>query len=266
MKIMNARELFKAGKLQAAVDAQLHEVKRHAADQAKRMFLFELLVFAGDLDRARRQIDAVTYGELERDSVILGYRKLLDAEQDRRKLFREGKKPQFLGPPPDHVQWRLDAINCLRGGHQNEAKELLDRANAAAPSLPGALNGTPFESMRDADDLFASVLEVMAKGIYSWVPFEQIDSLALNPPKAPRDLIWFQARLQLRDGQSGEVYLPALYPASNEHPDEQVKLGRMTDWKAAEGGPVLGVGLRTFVADGQPVALLDWRQLEFQIA
>jgi type VI secretion system protein ImpE len=261
---MNASELFKAGKLQAAVDAQLQEVKRNPADQAKRMFLFELLVFTGDLDRARRQIDAVTYGEAERDAVIIGYRKLLDAEQDRRKLFRDGKKPQFLGPPPEHVQWRLEAINCLRGNQQKEAKELLDRANAAVAPLPGSLNATPFDSLRDGDDLFASVLEVMAKGVYSWVPFEAIDSMAMNPPRAPRDLIWFPARLQLRDGQSGEVYLPALYYGTHDQTDEQLKLGRMTDWKEADGGPVLGVGLRTFVAEGQAIPLLDWRQLEFQ--
>jgi type VI secretion system protein ImpE len=263
---MNASELFKAGKLQAAVDAQLKEVKSHAADQAKRLFLFELLTFAGDLERARRQIDAVTFGEAERDTVVIGYRKLLDAEQDRRKLFTDGKKPQFIGPPPEHVVWRLEAVNCLRGNQHKEAKELLDRANAAVPQLRGVLNATPFESLRDGDDLFASVLEVMAKGVYSWVPFETIDVLAMNPPRAPRDLIWFPARLQLRDGQSGEVYLPTLYAGTHEQTDEQLKLGRMTDWKAADGGPVFGVGLRTFVADENSIPLLDWRQLEFQSA
>ncbi len=260
---MNAGELFKAGQLQAAIDAQLQEVKRNAADQAKRLFLFELLVFAGDLDRARRQIDAVTFGEAERDAVVIGYRKLLDAEQDRRKLFSESKRPQFLGPPPEHVQWRLEAINCLRGNQQQEAAELLGRANAAVPPQPGLLNATPFESLRDGDDLFASVLEVMAKGVYSWVPFEAIDSVALNPPRAPRDLIWFPARLQLRDGQTGEVYLPVLYPGTHAQADEPLKLGRLTDWKAVERGPVLGVGLRTYVADGQAVPLLDWRELQF---
>jgi type VI secretion system protein ImpE len=261
---MNAGELFKAGKLQAAVDAQLQEVKRHPADQAKRLFLFELLVFSGDLDRARRQIDAVTYGEAERDTVVAGYRRLLDAEQDRRKLFQDGKKPQFLGPQPEHVQWRLEAINCLRGNQQKEALELLNRANAAVAPQVGMLNATPFTSLRDADDLFAHVLEVMAKGVYSWVPLEVIDSLALNPPRQPRDLIWFPARLDLRDGQSGEVFLPVLYPGTYEQPDEQLKLGRLTDWKSAEGGPVLGVGLRTFVAEGHAVPLLDWRELQLQ--
>ena len=61
--------------------------------------------------------------------------------------------------------------------------------------------------------------------------------------------------------EAGNVYLPALYPGSHEHPDHQVKVGRMTDWKATEGGPVLGAGLRTFLVDEEPISLLEWRQL-----
>ncbi len=260
---MNAAELFKAGKLQAAVDAQLQEVKRNAADQAKRIFLFELLAFTGDLERARRQLDLVNYGDMERDAVVLGYRRLLDAEDDRRKLFADGKKPQFLAPPPEHVQWRLDAINRSRGNQQKEAKELLDKANAALTPRAGTLNATPFTDLRDADDRFGTVLEVMAKGVYSWVPLETVDSLAMNMRRRHRDLLWFPARLTLLDGQSGEVYLPTLYPNTHAQTDEQLKLGRMTDWQGAEGGPVLGVGQRTFVAEGQAVPLLDWRELQF---
>jgi len=47
-------------------------------------------------------------------------------------------------------------------------------------------------------------------------PLEQIDSLAMNVPKQPRDLLWFPARLQLRDGQTGPVYLPSLYPFTHD--------------------------------------------------
>ena len=51
---MNANELFQAGKLQEAIDTQIAQVKANPADQGKRLFLFELLAFAGELDRARR--------------------------------------------------------------------------------------------------------------------------------------------------------------------------------------------------------------------
>src|SRR5260370_37328417 len=106
---MNATELFKAGNLQAATDAQIQEVKKNAADPQKRIFLFELASFAGDLERAKRQIDAVNYEEINRQVVVVDYRKLLDSETLRSAVFREGQPPHFLSRPPAHAQWRFQA-------------------------------------------------------------------------------------------------------------------------------------------------------------
>jgi type VI secretion system protein ImpE len=260
---MNASELLQAGKLQEAIEAQLKEVKARPADHGKRLFLFELLSFAGDLDRARRQIDAVKYDDLERDAAVLAYRKLLDSEQARRRLFSEGLQPQFLAEPPEHVRLRLDAVNRLREKRFAEAAAVLAKASEAAPAVHGQLNDKPFTSLRDCDDLFGGVLEVMSQGNYYWLPFEQINVLAMNAPKFPRDLLWVPARLEVRDGPSGDVFLPALYPGSHTHADDQVKLGRMTDWKSDEAGPVLGVGLRMFLVDDEAVSLPEWRELVF---
>jgi type VI secretion system protein ImpE len=257
---MNATELFKAGRLPEAIDAQLKEVKTDPADHGKRLFLFEMLAYAGDLERAGRQIDAISYGELERDKAVMDYRKLLDAEKDRRRLFSEGLSPQFFGDMPEHARQRMEATNCLRANQPADARDLLDKANSAL-SIKGELNDKLFTLLRDADDLFGGVLEVMAQGKYYWVPFEQLDSLSIKTPKFPRDLLWLPAQLALRDGPSGQVFLPTLYPGSHEHGDNQVKLGRLTDWKTVESGPTLGVGLHTFLVDDDGLTLLDWRQL-----
>ncbi len=261
---MNASELYKAGKLQEAIDAQIQAVKASPGDQAKRIFLFELLAFAGDLERAKKQIDAVMYGEMEKDAAVASYRKVLDAEEARRRLVRDGLKPNFLADPPEHVNLRLQAINRLREQNGAEANELLAKASAAAPAIAGKLNGKSFASIRDCDDLFAGVLEVIAHGTYYWVPLEQIMNVEVKPPKFPRDLIWLPARLQTLTGGSGDVLLPVLYPGSHEHADPNVKLGRLTDWKGLEGGPVQGVGLRTFLVDDDAVPLLEWRELSLQ--
>ena len=106
------------------------------------------------------------------------------------------------------------------------------------------------------------VLEVMAQGQYYWVPLDQVESVTIDAPKAPRDLLWAPARLEMKES-AGNVFLPLLYPGSHEHPDTQVKLGRLTDWKSAEGGPVQGVGARVFLVDDDAVSLLDWREMIF---
>jgi type VI secretion system protein ImpE len=259
---MNASELFKAGRLPEAVDAQLKVVKADPADHGKRLFLFEMLAFSGDLERAGRQIEVINYGELERDKAVMDYRKLLDAEKARRRLFSEGLSPQLFGEkePPEHVRLRLEAVQCLRNKQPAEARELLDRANSTPP-LKGELNDKAFALLRDADDLFGGVLEVMTQGNYYWVPLEQLETLTIKAPQFPRDLLWLPAHLSLRDGAAGPVFLPTLYPGSHEHGDNQVKLGRLTDWKSQDAGPTLGVGLHTFLVDDGGQTLLEWRQL-----
>jgi type VI secretion system protein ImpE len=259
---MNATDHYKAGHLPEAIDAQIKEVKASPGDHAKRLFLFELLAFAGDLERARKQIDAVSYDQLELEVAVLNYRKILDAEQARRRFFGEGAEPKFLLPPAEHVQLRVQAVHRLREKKQAEAVELLARADAAAPAAKGLLNMKPFDSLRDCDDLFGPVLEVFAQGVYYWVPLEQVDALAAHAPRFPRDLLWLPARLEVRDGPSGEVFLPTVYPGSHEHPDSQIKLGRATDWKTDEAGPVVGLGGRVFLAGGDDINLLEWRQLQ----
>jgi type VI secretion system protein ImpE len=256
---MTASDAFRAGNLRQAIDLQLAAVKASPADHGQRLFLFELAAFAGDLDRARRQIDALSYSDPELERARVTYLALLDAEEARRKLFRDGVQPGFLDAPPEHVAYRLDAINALRDDRRQDAADLLDKANAMAPPVSGTLNGKPFAGLRDADDLFGPVLEVFAQGKYLWLSAEQVDALALNPPKVPRDLIWAPAKLVTRTGEEGDVFLPALYPGSHDHPDDAVRLGRATDWTA--DAPVHGRGARTFLVGDDGVGLLEWREL-----
>lgn len=260
---MNATELFKAGQLAKAVDAQIQEVKAHPADANRRLFLFELLLFTGDLDRAKRQGDLVKYDSIELESAMQSYRKLLDAEAARRKVFREGAKPMFIGEVPEHVTLRLDAINRLREGNTAEATALLHKAAEATPPAKGTLNGKPVEGVRDCDDVLSGVLEASNHGHYFWVPLEQVVALKVTPPKFPRDLCWVTGHMELA-GSVGDVFLPALYPFSHEHADEAVKLGRQTDWLGAGDDPVRGAGLKLFLADEDAVPLLEWK--EFQAA
>jgi len=257
---MNAGELFKAGRLQEAIEAQVQEVKAHPTDNGIRVFFFELLAFAGELDRARRQIDAVKYDDPDLDATILSYRRLLDSEEARRKLFAEGLPPGFFGAPAVHLRLRLAAVNYLREKRPDDAAESLARAIEATPTFPGLLNKQPFQSLRDEDDLFSGILEVMALGRYFWVGLEQVHVLTINPPKFPRDLLFLPAHLEI-EAESGDVFLPTLYPGTHEHPDNQVKLGRSTAWEELDGGLVKAVGLHSYLRDDEAISLLEWREL-----
>ncbi len=262
---MNAGELVKAGKLQEALAVQLQQVKDNPADQNRRLLLFELLSFAGELDRAGRQIDALQYDNPELENTRQVYRRLIDAEQLRRKLFREGLPPLFFGDQPPHLLLRLEAVRHLGENRPAEAAEMIRQANAMTQTLTGKWNDQSFQSFRDLDDLFAGVLEVMAHGQYYWVPLEQVRGLTMKPPKFLRDLLWVPAHLELSE-EAGHVFLPALYPGSHENADDRVKLGYMTDIRALAEDVALGMGQRMFFRDQEEVSILECRQLEIQPA
>ncbi|QEH33818.1 ImpE protein [Aquisphaera giovannonii] len=256
---MNAGDLYKAGKLAAAIDAQIADVRSHPLDQAKRVFLFELLMFAGDLERARRQAEAFQFEDMDLERAAANYRRLVDSEQARRDVFERGTAPGFFGEHSQHLRLRLEAVNCLRVGNTGEAASLLARAEEAMPAVVGSLNGQPFHALRDADDLFGGVLEVMANGRYFWVGLDQVRVAAMNPPSFPRDLLYIPTHLEL-ESEAGEVFLPALYPGSHAHDDEAVRLGRLTDWKTLEDDLTLGVGLHTYLRDDDAATILEWRE------
>lgn len=260
---MTASDLFKAGKLQEAIDAQTAEVRSAPADPGKRTFLFELLCFAGELDRAEKQLAVVAQGGNQAEWAVQVYSNILAAERSRRRLFSDGQKPEFLREPPEYAHYHLDAINRLREDRPAEASELLRKSAEERPRLQGECNGRPFDGFRDSDDVLAPFLEVIILRDYAWLALEHLQELEVMAPKRARDLIWAAARLVLTDGTQQRAYLPVLYPNTHEDADEQVQLGRLTDWRAAEGGPVLGVGQRVFLAGDEEVAILEARHITF---
>ena len=126
--------------------------RRILVDNPARLFLFELLAFAGDLDRARKQLDVLRYDDPRHSAAVLQYRDALAAEAARRAVFAGTGQPKVLGVAPDHVRARLEALPYIARGEHPEARKRLDEANAAVPKLTGILNGKPFEGLYDADE------------------------------------------------------------------------------------------------------------------
>ena len=62
--------------------------------------------------------------------------------------------------------------------------------------------------------------------------------------------------------EDGEVYLPAIYAADDPMTDA-LRLGRETDWRQIEPGPVRGVGQRLFMMGDDAVAMMDLGNIRF---
>ena len=230
MSALKARALFEAGRLDDAVASLGQELRDNPSDARGRTFLFELLCFAGEFERAEKQLDVLARSNKEAGMGALLYRSALHAARLRRDMFADGDLPSASEPEP----------------------------------VRGALNGEPFESLTDADPRIGARLEVFAAGQYTWIPFAQIASIRAEPPKRLRDLLWFPAQVRtgpdFQDAELGEVLLPALTPLAWRHPDPEVRLGRRTVAETLDDQELLA-GRKMLLVDGELFPLLEIREL-----
>jgi type VI secretion system protein ImpE len=257
-----AKALYDAGDLSAAVEDATREVKANPSDARRRTFLFELLCFAGDWERALRQLDALGGQGVGAEIGTQVFRNCVKAEQDRARLVSDGLQPHFLADPPDYVETHLEAFNRLRAGDAAGARALLDRAEEERPAFPGVLNDRIVQDFRDYDDFYAPVLELIVHDKYTWVPLEQIRRVEFEPPATLRDLIWRTAQIETAD-KGLKALAPALYVNSGRHHDDLVRLGRMTDWRQLADELYAGRGQRVFAADGEELPVLQVRTIVF---
>ncbi|MBK9968569.1 MAG: hypothetical protein IPP07_28375 [Holophagales bacterium] len=184
------------------------------------------------------------------------YRGLLQAERDRARVVAGKARPHFLRAVPGHVEKSLAALGQISEGNLAAARTLLDEAEEERPPLSGKRGEAPFGDLRDFDDVFAGVVEMVFQGKYTWFPMEQAKSLEPNPPK----------KLRADHGRRRDHRrrLP-VRPLSGvlAHADNLVKLGRMTDWKSLSDDLQAGLGLRSFLVDDEELSLFELGPVDF---
>ncbi len=229
----NALASYQAGRLGEAIELLGASLRQDPANVRQRTFLFELLCFAGEYERAEKQLAVVAQGSHEAELGAMLYTSALHAERTRQQMFQAGALPQ--GPPP-----------CA--------------------TLRGTLNGRPFQSISDVDPRVGARLEVFAAGQFTWLPFEHISALTIEEPRRLRDLLWLPARIKagprFHDYDFGEILIPVLYPLSWQDPDDLIRLGRVTDWIERADGPAIPTGQRLLQVDDDLIPILELRTLE----
>jgi type VI secretion system protein ImpE len=233
---MKAKELFHSGQLNEAVQALNAELRDNPTDVQRRTFLFELLCFTGDYDRAGKQLSIISDGNSQTEMGAVLYRSALHAETLRQQMFRDKDYPGLVESPN-------------------------------AQTRAGTLNGKPFEELEDGDPRIGPRLELFAAGAYLWIPFEHIVSIEMEAPKRLRDTLWIPALVRtgpaFRGTELGEVLVPAICPLSWQNADGAVRLGRTTEWQESDTGLPVPIGQKVFLVDGEDFPILELRKLEF---
>jgi type VI secretion system protein ImpE len=274
-----SRELFDAGRLNDAIEALGAELRNNPSDQQRRIFLFELLSFAGNWDRADKQLDILAGQDKDKRLGALLYRAALNAERTRHEMFLKLAAGGAAAPTPGggaaagSGQVPTPGGGAVAGSGQVPTPgsgadgESAGAASAGAP-VGGTLNGREFESIEDSDPRIGARLEVLAADSYMWIPLAHIALIEMQKPKRLRDLLWAPAIIHtgpaFQGNDLGEVLLPVLSPFSWKHADEAVRLGRKTVWEEDSGGGEIPFGQKMLLVDGEEVPLLEVRKLEFR--
>jgi type VI secretion system protein ImpE len=226
---MQARQLFQSGRLDEAIEALGAEVRDNPTDAQRRAFLFELLCFAGQFDRAEKQLSVLGRGGRDAEMGALLYHAALHAERLRNEMFEKQTFPLSSARP-----------------------------------VGGTLNGQPFSSISDADPRIGARLELFAGGQYMWLPFEHIAIVRVEAPKKLRDLLWAPAVVRPNESftglELGEVLLPALAPQTWREADPAIRLGRVTEWREIDGDQA-PVGQKMLLVDDEEFPILELREL-----
>ena len=229
---MNPQELLRAGRLDEAIDSLGAELRAEPGDARRRIFLFELLCFAGRVPAGGKA-----------------------ARYPRPAWSRRGHGHAAL---PQRAP-------CRAGSAGNVSRGQAPHGACPRP-VSGKLNGTPFQSLTDADPRIGARLEVYAAGQYTWIPLEQIASVRIPAPSRLRDLLWAPAAVRtgvdFRGVELGEVLLPVLAPLTWQDSNDAVRLGRMTEWRDLGDGAEAPIGQKLLLVDGEEFPMLELRELD----
>jgi type VI secretion system protein ImpE len=258
-----AKAYLDGGNLSEAIQITLNQVRTKPTDMTARIFLFELSCFSGDWERAEKQLDVIANQDV---NAMIGsqiFKQNFKAERDRISVFNQGLIPECLLTPPKYVEDLIIAGTHLRENRIAEARKSLDKVEADRPAFACRINGEESGDFRDYNDLTMCVFEAIIKDSYAWLPFEHIEKIDFLPAKSLRDMFWIQAEVEMINGTKGEMFLPALYVESFKNDNDQIRLGKVTDWRDLGEDIYVGEGVRTFQYEGGYIPISKIETIEF---
>lgn len=254
--------LVMEGQLDEALERAKAAVREKPSDAQARHLYIDLLILAGDYERADNQCGlAATF----QPDAVMGFamlRNQLRGMAARDAWFSSGAVPDFPDGPTELDRQAMKLSIADREGNREAVKSALDELEALRGERAMRCNEVQVEDFRDLDDRIPHALEViMSGGAYLWIDFSRIAVLEIEPIQRLRDIAFRQAQLTLIDGAVAPVLLPSIYHQPKGE-DGQTRLGRATEWVERPTGLTVGQGQRCFLVGDALLSLNEIRKLE----
>ncbi|XQK59860.1 type VI secretion system accessory protein TagJ [Escherichia coli] len=233
------------------------QVSKHPAQASRRHSLFQLLCVTGDWSQALQQIQLCARMDANYTREAQIYGELIRCEIYRHACFQGEQRPGFILPPPAWMENLLAALACNARGETQEADTHRSRALEAITDTVGQWNGGAFDWISDSDSRTGPVLELIAGGVYIWLPFSQIRSLKSPRPAHLTDLLWKPVNVTLHNGDTHSAWLFPRYSGSEKAADT-LSLCRETVWQDGPGETLVQArGQRVWLTSQGDISLLE---------
>lgn len=249
------------GDAQRALKLLTEQVRSHPQDAKLRVFMFQLLCILGQWDRALNQLNV----SLELDPgtlpMVQTYREAIACETLRLQVFAGQKVPMLFGEPEPWVALLIEALLREGRGERDAARTLRERALEQAPVSSGQVDGQAFAWIADADTRLGPVMEAVINGRYYWLPWSRIAKVDIDPPEDLRDRVWMPAHFEFGNGGDVVGLIPTRYPDTDLAKGDLLAMSRLTDWREASPGMLVGLGQRLIVTDVAEYGVMDLRSV-----
>jgi len=263
-----AYRLFREGRLPEALEAAQDALRRSPGDVDLRLLYFELLVFAGDLERASTAIEAAlrSPGLTPRATTGLVHRKrLLRGEAWRQQWYRQGRVPMLLTEISPAIEALMRVNVLISADELDEAAAASDRVDELRARPRGEIDDVAIGDWRDLDDRCGGVLEcITAGGDYAWLDMANVSALRFEPPSIMMDLLWRETQVRTVDQSTLDVHVPVLYAGSAQSLANDARLGRATVWTELTDTLAVGVGQRCIWTGAGERAILEIDSVKFE--
>jgi type VI secretion system protein ImpE len=263
---MDPKALILDGQIDAARGMLVDQVKKSPADTRARSLLFQVMLLCGEWEKARRQLEIAGTQSASPDMNMPVYQNLIQAELERAAVAKMEQQPTFFPDVPEYSDPFFEALDLLKEKRPEDAAKLFAAIDDSLPEIGGTINGEPFAGFKETDSTLTYFIEAIEYERYLWVPITNIRELVVSKPRTLLDLIWAKGRITTWEGLTMGCFLPVLYPNSFESNDDNIRLGRLTDWQSLGGGFTRAVGQHVYQVGEADKSLLELGEVVFKLA
>lgn len=240
---MSIEDLLQSGDFRAALSALDEQTRGQDADPGQLLMAFSLRVRLHEFDAAFDTIRRIVALQPGVAGPMEGLR--LCAEAERARAARQtdpavaGRRAAIRPPPPFCMKYVEAAVKHASGDHAAAAAAIAE-ARRLAPPVKGTLVWTNRKSARfvdlvDSDDLTGPILPCYEGGKLLDLPYYELQTVKLMPPKTSFDVMWAPAEVITHQNDYLMVRIPSFYSGSGLHGIPPVRTGQMTTWDRAHG-------------------------------